>query len=61
VNKCGPIILAGGLTPDNVAQAINIAQPAAVDLASGVEKESGKKDPERLRAFLAAVRKTGNQ
>jgi phosphoribosylanthranilate isomerase len=61
VNKCGPIILAGGLTPDNVAQAINIAQPAAVDVASGVEKESGKKDPERLRAFLAAVRKTGNQ
>jgi phosphoribosylanthranilate isomerase len=61
VNKCGPIILAGGLTPDNVAQAINIAQPAAVDVASGVEKESGKKDPERLRAFLAAVRKAGNQ
>ncbi len=61
VNKCGPIILAGGLTPDNVAQAINIAQPSAVDVASGVEKEPGKKDPEKLRAFLAAVRKASDR
>jgi phosphoribosylanthranilate isomerase len=59
VNKCGPIILAGGLTPDNVAQAINIAQPSAVDVASGVEREPGKKDPEKLRAFFESVKMAG--
>jgi len=51
----GPIILAGGLTPANVAQAITAAQPQAVDVASGVEALPGKKDPEKLRAFFAAV------
>jgi phosphoribosylanthranilate isomerase len=59
VNKCGPIILAGGLTPDNVAQAIKIAQPSAVDVASGVEREPGKKDPEKLRAFFESVKMAG--
>ncbi|MDP3181919.1 MAG: phosphoribosylanthranilate isomerase [Desulfobaccales bacterium] len=54
--KYGPIILAGGLTPENVARAIKIAQPQAVDVASGVEATPGKKDPEKLRAFFAAVR-----
>jgi len=54
--KYGPIILAGGLTPENVAQAIKIAQPQAVDVASGVEAAPGKKDPQKLRAFFAAVR-----
>jgi phosphoribosylanthranilate isomerase len=54
-NTCRPIILAGGLTPDNVAEAIRVAQPAAVDVASGVEAALGRKDPERLRAFIAAV------
>lgn len=54
--KYGPIILAGGLTAKNVAHAINIAQPQAVDVASGVEVAPGKKDPEKLRAFFAAVR-----
>jgi len=52
----GPIILAGGLTPENVAQAIAIAQPQAVDVASGVEAAPGKKDPEKLRAFFAAMK-----
>lgn len=51
----GQIILAGGLTPDNVAQAIKIAQPQAVDTASGTEASPGKKDPEKLRAFFQAV------
>jgi phosphoribosylanthranilate isomerase len=51
----GPIILAGGLTPVNVTQAITTAQPAAVDVASGVETAPGKKDPVRLRAFFEAV------
>ena len=53
--KYGPIILAGGLTAANVAQAIAFVQPQAVDLASGVEAAPGKKDPEKLRAFFKAV------
>ncbi|MFZ2087622.1 MAG: phosphoribosylanthranilate isomerase [Desulfobaccales bacterium] len=58
----GPIILAGGLNPANVAQAIHVAQPAAVDVASGVEKQPGKKDPEKMREFFEAVKgnKGGN-
>ena len=59
--KYGPIILAGGLTADNVAQAITMAHPWAVDVASGVESRPGKKDPEKLRAFFAAVKGTGHQ
>jgi phosphoribosylanthranilate isomerase len=53
----GPIILAGGLTPDNVALAIKTAQPQAVDVASGVEAAPGKKDPEKLQKFFAALRR----
>ena len=56
----GPVILAGGLIAANVTQAITVAQPAAVDVASGVEKEPGKKDPEKLQAFFAAVRRAGD-
>ncbi len=52
----GPIILAGGLTANNLAEAIRIAQPAAVDVASGVEATPGRKDPKRLRAFFEAIR-----
>lgn len=51
----GHIILAGGLTPENVSQAIREAQPFAVDVASGVEAAPGKKDPAKLRAFFRAV------
>jgi phosphoribosylanthranilate isomerase len=51
----GPIILSGGLTPANVARAITIAQPQAVDVASGVEAAPGKKDAEKLRAFFREV------
>jgi phosphoribosylanthranilate isomerase len=54
--KYGPVILAGGLTAENVAQAIAAAQPQAVDVASRVEAAPGKKDPEKLRAFFARVR-----
>jgi phosphoribosylanthranilate isomerase len=52
----GRIILAGGLTPENVAQAIEVAQPQAVDAASGTEAAPGRKDPEKLRAFFAGVK-----
>jgi phosphoribosylanthranilate isomerase len=51
-----PIMLAGGLTADNVAAAIRIVKPFAVDVASGVESSPGVKDPEKLRRFMSAVR-----
>jgi phosphoribosylanthranilate isomerase len=51
-----PTALAGGLTPDNVSAAIRASMAAAVDTASGVESAPGRKDPEKLRAFVAAAR-----
>lgn len=51
-----PILLAGGLTPDNVADAIAQVRPYAVDVSSGVEAEPGRKDHEKLRRFIRAVR-----
>jgi phosphoribosylanthranilate isomerase len=51
----GTIILAGGLTPENVGEAIRQVRPYAVDVASGVESSPRVKDPAKLRAFFAAV------
>ncbi len=53
-----PLVLSGGLEPENVAEAIEVARPFAVDVASGVEAEPGRKDPEKLRRFFASVERT---
>lgn len=51
-----PLVLAGGLRPDNVTEAIRAVRPAAVDVASGVESSPGRKDPAAVAAFVAAAR-----
>ncbi|MDX1763830.1 MAG: phosphoribosylanthranilate isomerase [bacterium] len=51
-----PIVLAGGLTPDNVGEAIGAVRPYAVDVSSGVEEEPGRKAVERIAAFMEAVK-----
>lgn len=51
-----PIVIAGGLNPDNVSEAMGLLRPWGVDVVSGVEARPGKKDPEKVRAFVKAVR-----
>jgi phosphoribosylanthranilate isomerase len=52
-----PVILAGGLTPENVSRAIEVARPYAVDVASGVERSPGKKDHAKLRTFIEMAKR----
>jgi phosphoribosylanthranilate isomerase len=59
LSDTGPVILAGGLTPENVGKAIEAARPYAVDVSSGVEAEPGRKDHARLRAFIEAAKQAG--
>ena len=57
--EAGRVILSAGLTPDNVAQAVSIARPYAVDVNSGVEAVPGRKDPAKVRRFVTEARQAG--
>lgn len=53
----GQFVIAGGLNPENVGEALRVFNPWGVDVVTGVEREPGRKDPEKLKAFVAAVRR----
>jgi phosphoribosylanthranilate isomerase len=57
-SRCFHVVIAGGLNGENVTEAIRILKPWGVDVVSGVEASPGRKDPEKVRAFIAAVRES---
>jgi phosphoribosylanthranilate isomerase len=58
VMKTHPLILSGGLSPDNISEALAAVSPDAVDINSGVETAPGKKDPEKIRAIVDLIRRS---